>query len=850
MRLADRLRISLFVILLILPILTTGCMSSSREVAVKTGVEPVQETGGVTRLGQELSSNNAQSSSSNKGLTITVNAGINGITKQGGWMPVAVTIENKGDPIKGYITVRPLTHGITSHLYQQKVDLGHQTRKRLLFNTQLNYFGNSRIEAAFISNDEVLVKAVASYLEIPPNHKIIIALLDQDSNRQFFKDIASDQTNLKISYMEPQDLPFRDGSLSTVSSIVISGVSTSSLTKEQRSAILNWVASGGHLTVCGGSDWRKSTSGLPEEILPIKLSGIEVINRPISIEHLTGKIGDIDNEASMPVPLALASRNTGKVTASSGDVPLIITRNFGLGKVDWVALDLTVEPFTSWRDNSKFWNHLSQTPIEQEAQGVAHFDSFGNIGGAISSIPAMDLPSLSWLIPYLMLYIILIGPINYFILKRKGRKELLLVTIPAIILIFSLSSFTYAYGKKGGEIIVNQIDIIERFPDTGISKARSLFGVFSPSKRTYDISLPSNSSVTGMPVPGPLTPDNPSGRTLIIEDGSRPMVKRMSLGMWSMRNLQMERYAETSPNLYGAVTFHENELIISLDNRSKDEFNNVAVIVGGSAWDIGKIQPAKTLRITRNLKSRTIINPMQSSLGYRIYEPKMQPGNRERRDETIMAETINHIFGYQGEKLPKTPVLIAWLDKPSERIGVIGEHPRVAGKTVLISPLEVRFGDILTVPLGILNRRLISSTGSFGLDPSGFFIGNGAVTLEYSLPPNDRKFRADKLSLYISAFSEASGRLANDFTVEIYSWRAKSWHNLGPIPGPSKSVGSDNISPQKQIPAGIDLSSSSILIDGAESFVNDDGRILVRISSPLSGVRVNTLDFEVTGKWQ
>ncbi|MBE0448355.1 MAG: hypothetical protein IBX64_09710 [Actinobacteria bacterium] len=457
MELARRLRLFIAIISLTLVVGTTGCFAapqtivSSEQASEVKVVQPSEPIKDKNHLNQELSEANTQSSATSNGIKISVTSGINGLAKIDEWLPVTVIIENSGELVKGHVTVRRPMVDNPSSIYQQEVDLGRGAKKRLLFNTRLDDFGsgNVPVEAAFISNNKLLVKATSRYTGLAPDHQIIIALTDDGANCQFFKDLTADKPTLKISYMDQRDLPFRDNTLASASFMVISGASTASLTKEQKAVLSNWVASGGRLIICGGTGWKKSIAGLPKEILPVQPSAVETLNDFGPIENFIGKT--VRDVPTTPIPIASASEIQGKVIAGDKSNPLVVTRDFGFGKVTWVALDLTMEPFTSWRENPAFWNQITQA--QPTAQKTAEMGFSGDPMGmqtAISNIPALQLPSLRWLIPFILLYIVLIGPANYLILKRKDRKELAWVTIPVIILFFSLSSFVYAYGKKGG----------------------------------------------------------------------------------------------------------------------------------------------------------------------------------------------------------------------------------------------------------------------------------------------------------------------------------------------------------------------------------------------------------------
>jgi hypothetical protein len=99
---------------------------------------------------------------------------------------------------------------------------------------------------------------------------------------------------------------------------------------------------------------------------------------------------------------------------------------------------------------------------------------------------------------FIVLYILLIGPVEYFFLKKVlGRLELTWITFPVIVITVSAAAYFTAYAVKGRDLKVNKIDVIdvvaEFDPQTGKPGGRvygtTWFTVFSPRIDTYSIGV-------------------------------------------------------------------------------------------------------------------------------------------------------------------------------------------------------------------------------------------------------------------------------------------------------------------------------------------------------------------------
>ena len=63
---------------------------------------------------------------------------------------------------------------------------------------------------------------------------------------------------------------------------------------------------------------------------------------------------------------------------------------------------------------------------------------------------------------FIFLYILLIGPGDYFFLKKVlKRMELTWITFPTIVVTVSLLAYYAAYLFKGNDLLVNQVDVVD-----------------------------------------------------------------------------------------------------------------------------------------------------------------------------------------------------------------------------------------------------------------------------------------------------------------------------------------------------------------------------------------------------
>lgn len=111
---------------------------------------------------------------------------------------------------------------------------------------------------------------------------------------------------------------------------------------------------------------------------------------------------------------------------------------------------------------------------------------------AVSSLPTLTLPSILQLIGFLLVYTVVVGPLNYWVLKRRNQLEKAWLTIPALVLIFSAVTYFTGFQLRGNDTIINQISVVYSQTDAEQADVYSLLGLYSPQRKTYDLVLPQN----------------------------------------------------------------------------------------------------------------------------------------------------------------------------------------------------------------------------------------------------------------------------------------------------------------------------------------------------------------------
>ncbi|HEX8463623.1 MAG TPA: hypothetical protein VF627_03310, partial [Abditibacterium sp.] len=108
--------------------------------------------------------------------------------------------------------------------------------------------------------------------------------------------------------------------------------------------------------------------------------------------------------------------------------------------------------------------------------------------GALGTAQQRRTPPVSQIAWFLALYVFVLVPLNYSVLRFIDRRELAWVTIPLIVGAFSVFAYSAALSIRGSAILTRQIDVVQGTLGSNTARADSLLWLFSPKRTTYDIS--------------------------------------------------------------------------------------------------------------------------------------------------------------------------------------------------------------------------------------------------------------------------------------------------------------------------------------------------------------------------
>lgn len=780
------------------------------------------------------------------GVTLHVAVGYGNIYRGTNWTPVRVTLHNStGANLSGILRVpqnnqsssvgaTPTFHG----LYQVPVTLAAGSSKHVVMDVPGSGI-QGRVRVTFVAGGRVMAAGSAYPVGVDTSTLLIGVLAGGPGDYAWLGPAIQGRVTTHVIPLSAATLDPVAESLQSFDIIALTDMDSSQLDAAQLRALEQYVRGGGSLLLIGGPTWQKTLRPLPRSLLPGIPAGQRVLPDLKGLGSLGTGIG------AGPAVAAVLARPTGTVWASERSVPLVVRRNQGEGTIEYLAFDPAAAPLPP---RSPVLQHLvaMAAPLaiaRTWAPGGfrARFDAiFRNVAltQELANVPPATLPLLAIFAVLTLLYVLLLGPANFLLLRRLGHQRLALITIPALSLVYLASMGGVAAQARSRTASLNTVGLVtldgrsaERQASQYVSLSASLPGTY---RLIYDTPalpapLPQISLANFSPRSAAVLHNTPLGMS--FQETPRTTVSFLSMKRWTARDLTLDTSVSVPGSVRSALAVNAaGDLVGSIYNKTDLRIQDPVVVAGQSFAHLHDLPAGAAARVHLR-PGDAYVGGDASSLWTTIYgspstilSDDFGPfgfgdccnGVSLPRETTLRAREGNAIAMLARARALTSPsgvLLAGWTTQPLGSLSVDGAAPQRRDLSLVVVPLAVRLpshGSFRFEP-GTLSGQLVdmvprapqiccSGFGGFGSDDSSSQVSvgtGGSLTFEFDLA-RGRRVRFQRLSVSPGERSDNSG------PTDVYDWTSGRW-------------------------VTVDLTTGSAQLPRPGRFVSSDGRILVRM---------------------
>ncbi len=449
----------------------------------------------------------------------------------------------------------------------------------------------------------------------------------------------------------PEEMPRDFISYDPVDAIVIGEAPLSQLSEDQSRALRLWVASGGMLIVTGGADMAGLRLTGLQDILPIEASTASSVSSG-GLAELTDIYGQFDTSDTVLYTSAQA-RTDARVLIGSAAKPVVVERNYGGGLVRFVAINPRLNPYRAWTAARELWLDLIYPAAETKPRNT-NWVTFGRRGNSQSSnwgvqgllfrLAEIKPPSESYFLLFLLAYLLCVGPLNYFFLKWKRKTDLAWMTIPAVVIVFTLVSVTVAQLSRGSTTVVADASLVELHQRDRISRVKSGLLVMPGHKGTQELTFDGRETFVNDAYDSNNSSSASATGVLVSERSPQSLKMQLPMTTWTSGLFQMRSVRDSvEPMIAASETPAAGA--VTVKNNGNSKITKAVYLSRAGISDIFDIESGAEVRSTLN-------KPQQSQTFNSWYTDQLSGQDSEESDLFIeLATLLDREIGGSGISL-------------------------------------------------------------------------------------------------------------------------------------------------------------------------------------------------------
>ncbi|WP_298816889.1 hypothetical protein [Chloroflexus sp.] len=725
-------------------------------------------------------------------ITLTARAAFQGYVRSGTWLPVLIEVANSGVDQ----TVEIVAGTPNGPFHSAMVDLPGGSRKGVTIYVYVTGMPR-QLNVRLLANGEELA-SVPVRLQ-PVSTGLLVGMVGE-REPQLPAQLA-DRIKLTSALLSWADVPVEGLGLSPFDALILTDPGATELTPAQQRSLQEWVLRGGTLIINGDTGIARTLSLLPAELAPVQpgrpLPSLD--DPPLTPLELIPRSDETKREVS---PLTLP-----RLASSS---PLAFSQWYGEGQIIALAFDLTASEVRNWGGWRELWQAVLPPPSfvpEGMGFGAKLLSTFveENLANALTSLPALDLPSINVLGLLLGCYLIVVGPVTYLVLRRFDRLALGWIVVPAITVIFAVIAYAVGFNMRGGDVIVSQLTLIDAIEPT-LSRERKVIGIFSPDSSDYQLRINGEPAlVRPISAQGPWSSGNLSNGRYLQATADGLVVEDLTVLQWSLQAIALDQIV-ASPGLEAQITVNGEDMRGTVTNRSNRALEEVVLVYGDNIAMIDQLAPGeqRVVQVERPPHSYD-----GASLGYIIYGPQFEESGRIGQPPPPMLQlrsrVLDVLYGYGVGTRGAQPLVMGWYSEQQAQVEPVGRRATMQQLALVRGTAQLQLSGEVKLTGGFASA--IEQAGGMN---SPCYAGStlGVVpdvqpaTIRFTLPRALSNIQLRELSLTIRSDIFWNG------SIEVYDWTTGEWVSLL-----TESL----------------IQNQMVSIDQPERFLNGNGAMRVRL---------------------
>jgi len=553
------------------------------------------------------------------------------VVTEASWFPVTCELQNDGPSFNAIVEITGGQFG-NGQTRRIAVELPTHTKKR--FTIPLYCTSRYRVTVDARLLNEKGNKIIAERLGLDARtvvdwqSPLIASLSRTHGGAAALPEGAGKNSQLRpaTTHLSPELFSDNPLTLESISTIYLHSSRAIELKVPQVTALLAWVHNGGHLILgveqpgdvnaagwlkgflpCVLGDvnarkdhtelqqWLQSTTGEERALAQVRNNQAKLIANPFT---------QLPNDAGFELaelPVVNATLRGGAVIIGTSDAPLAIQASRGRGEVTVLLFSPELEPFRSWKNKNWFWAKLGNVPLEWLAS--ANYNSYGTMpidgvfGAMVDSKQIRKLP-VGWLLLLLLAYLVVIGPLDQYWLKKINKQMLTWITFPTYVVLFSLLIYFIGYKLRSGEMEWNELHVVDVLLHDARAdlRGRVFCSAYSPANARYNVASDQGySTLRGEVGHGGAQEISKA----LVEQRGNGFVAQLEVPVWTSQLFVNDWWKQGTSPLNVTVSSKADRYEVKIENPLGKKIPQARLIIDGRMYELGDITKPKPITLYR-----------------------------------------------------------------------------------------------------------------------------------------------------------------------------------------------------------------------------------------------------------
>lgn len=585
--------------------------------------------------------------------------------------------------------------------------------------------------------------------------------------------MASSQT-IHLGQIKDFHFPTDKASYEIANYLVIDEYVLADKKVEQQQAIIDWVQSGGVVLV-GASNNISAELGLLAEQLPLNLSDDRSTLKAEELTEFTN-----NKEFTEDIPIFVSSVNeASRLLWSINNTPIAAIKSLGKGAIIQTVFSLGDEPLSKQVNysyllteliNKATGSTLNQMNQQYHHQNMKEQMSY-EVGQTNELFPSFQV-STPLMITIVIFYMVLVGPLLYFLLKRKDKRGHAWWIIPTISILVSVAIFAYGAKDRFVRPQIQQASFYKVHEDASISgyyinsllSNRSGDFTFASEKGTSMVAskrMNSFSSNSG----------NVQSMSILKEQATKDQLTIRDVGYWSVSSVIGESHIDDIGEFGINLTVESGLVKGTVKNDFPFALKDIAIWSGTELIKLGNLNPNESLEVNESIKSAMLLPiAMSNGINYRGYGSPLKASDLPIERKNSLLRMIQ-----MTEERQKQPVIVAYTEDAIVPISLVGSRAEMSAINVLYQPFtpNIIFSGEFYLPssafeVALTAEDLTTHIEEMNKNKFEWFMPNGTYSYEWTVPTSIplKQVNWTELQLTNANASSTSLEIYNHFSGE------------------------------------------------------------------------------------